>query len=110
MWVIFALLDPDPDSESGSGSTEPIESGSNPDPQPWIFFLYFLSFIFCEVGALMTDAQLLLQQAASTDGPGLVSILIEGAPNAGTGSLTRIPFSPDLLLYGNLFTVFKQNV
>ncbi len=34
--VIFALLDPDPDSESGSGSTEPIESGSNPDPQPWL--------------------------------------------------------------------------
>jgi hypothetical protein len=31
--VIFAL-DPDPDSESGSGSTDPIESGSNPDPQP----------------------------------------------------------------------------
>jgi hypothetical protein len=31
----------------------------------------------------MADAQLLLQQAASTDGPGLVSILIEGAPNAG---------------------------
>jgi hypothetical protein len=35
LWVIFALLDPDPDSESGSGSTDPIESGSNPDPQPW---------------------------------------------------------------------------
>jgi len=34
LWVIFALLDPDPDSESGSGSTDPIESGSNPDPQP----------------------------------------------------------------------------
>jgi hypothetical protein len=32
--VIFALLDPDPDSESGTGSTDPIESGSNPDPQP----------------------------------------------------------------------------
>ncbi len=31
LWVIFALLDPD----SGSGSTDPIESGSNPDPQPW---------------------------------------------------------------------------
>jgi hypothetical protein len=27
--------DPEPDSESGSGSTDPIESGSNPDPQPW---------------------------------------------------------------------------
>ncbi len=37
LWVIFALLDPDPDFEygSGSGSTDPIESGSNPDPQPW---------------------------------------------------------------------------
>ncbi len=42
MWVVFALLDlvpdlvpdpvPDPDSESGS--TGPIESGSNPDPDP----------------------------------------------------------------------------
>jgi hypothetical protein len=42
-----------------------------------------LGIFFLEVGALMTDAQLLLQQAASTDGPGLVSILIEGAPNAG---------------------------
>jgi hypothetical protein len=31
LWLIFALLDPDPDSESGS----PIESGSNPDPEPW---------------------------------------------------------------------------
>ncbi len=31
LWVIFALLDPD----SESGSTDPIESGSNPDPQPW---------------------------------------------------------------------------
>jgi hypothetical protein len=34
LWVIFALLDPNPDSEPGSGSTDPIESGSNPDPQP----------------------------------------------------------------------------
>jgi hypothetical protein len=34
LWVIFALLDPDPDSEYGS--TDPIESGSNPDPQPWL--------------------------------------------------------------------------
>jgi hypothetical protein len=33
LWVIFALLDPD--TESGSRSTDPIESGSNPDPQPW---------------------------------------------------------------------------
>ncbi len=35
LWVIFALLDPVPDSESGSGSTDPIESGFNPDLQPW---------------------------------------------------------------------------
>jgi hypothetical protein len=35
LWVIFALLDPDPDSEFGSRSTDPIESGSNPNPQPW---------------------------------------------------------------------------
>jgi hypothetical protein len=34
LWVIFALVDPDPDSEYGSGFTDPIESGSNPDPQP----------------------------------------------------------------------------
>jgi hypothetical protein len=32
LWVIFALLDPVPDPESGS--TGPIESGSNPDPDP----------------------------------------------------------------------------
>jgi hypothetical protein len=31
----------------------------------------------------MADAELLLQQAASSDGPGLVSILVEGGPNAG---------------------------
>jgi vesicle-fusing ATPase len=36
-----------------------------------------------EVGCLMADAELLLQQAASSDGPGLVSILVEGGPNAG---------------------------
>ena len=35
LWFIFGLLDPDPDSESGSGSTDPIESGFNPDLQPW---------------------------------------------------------------------------
>jgi hypothetical protein len=32
LWVIFALLDLDPDFRSGS--TGPIESGSNPDPDP----------------------------------------------------------------------------
>jgi hypothetical protein len=32
LWVIFALL-----------PTDPIESGSNPDPQPWLF--YILCFI-----------------------------------------------------------------
>jgi hypothetical protein len=32
LWVIFALLEPD--SESGYASTDPIESGSNPDPDP----------------------------------------------------------------------------
>lgn len=40
-----------------------------------------------EVGALMADAELLLQQAASNDGPGLVTILVEGAPNAGKTAL-----------------------
>jgi hypothetical protein len=36
LWVIFALLDPD--YESGSGSRGPIESGSNPDPDPQHWF------------------------------------------------------------------------
>ncbi len=34
MWVIFALLDPDTDPDSESESTDPIESGSNPKPDP----------------------------------------------------------------------------
>ncbi len=34
MWVIYALLHPDPDSQSGYGSGDPIESGSNPYPDP----------------------------------------------------------------------------
>ena len=32
---------------------------------------------------VLDDANLLIQQAASSDGPGLVSILLEGTPNAG---------------------------
>ncbi len=42
-WAIFALLDPD--RESGYGSRDPIESGSNPDPDPqhcwksWVLYL-----------------------------------------------------------------------
>ena len=36
-----------------------------------------------EVQGLLDDAKLLVQQAASQHGPGLVSILIEGAPNSG---------------------------
>ncbi len=38
-WIRIRIpnQDPDLDSESGSGSTDPIESGSNPDPQPCIF-------------------------------------------------------------------------
>jgi len=35
------------------------------------------------VGEVLGDARLLVQQAAGQHGPGLVSILIEGAPNAG---------------------------
>ena len=34
---IFLPLDPDPDRESGS--RDPIESGSNPDPDPQLCFL-----------------------------------------------------------------------
>jgi len=36
---------------------------------------------------LLADGRLLVQQAASTSGQGLVSILLEGAPNAGKSAL-----------------------
>ncbi len=36
---------------------------------------------------VLDDGALLLQQAASQDGPGLVSIMLEGAPNAGKTAL-----------------------
>lgn len=36
---------------------------------------------------VIDDGALLLQQAASQDGPGLVSIMLEGAPNAGKTAL-----------------------
>lgn len=36
---------------------------------------------------VIDDGALLIQQAASSDGPGLVSILLEGAPNAGKTAL-----------------------
>lgn len=36
---------------------------------------------------VLDDGQLLIQQANSNDGPGLVSILLEGAPNAGKSAL-----------------------
>ena len=36
---------------------------------------------------IIEDSNLLIQQAASSDGPGLVSILLEGAPNAGKTAL-----------------------
>ena len=36
---------------------------------------------------VLDDGELLIQQAASQDGPGLVSILLEGAPNAGKTAL-----------------------
>lgn len=39
------------------------------------------------VQSLLEDGQLLLQQAAGTDGSGLVSIMLEGAPNAGKTAL-----------------------
>ena len=39
-----------------------------------------------EVQGLLDDAKLLVQQAASNHGPGLVSLLIEGAPNSGNRS------------------------
>jgi len=40
-----------------------------------------------EIASILADGELLLQQAASTSGPGLVSILIEGAPNSGKSAL-----------------------
>jgi len=40
-----------------------------------------------EVQGLLDDAKLLVQQAASNHGPGLVSLLIEGAPNSGKSAL-----------------------
>jgi len=39
------------------------------------------------VQSVLDDGELLIQQAASQDGPGLVSILLEGAPNAGKTAL-----------------------
>lgn len=39
------------------------------------------------VHGLLEDGQLLLQQAAGQDGSGLVSIMLEGAPNAGKTAL-----------------------
>jgi len=39
------------------------------------------------IGDILADGRLLLQQAGSTNGPGLVSILLEGAPNAGKSAL-----------------------
>jgi len=39
------------------------------------------------IDGVLADGRLLLQQAASTNGPGLVSILLEGAPNAGKSAL-----------------------
>merc|ERR1719402_1648109 len=39
------------------------------------------------VQGVLDDGELLIQQAASSDGSGLVSILLEGAPNAGKTAL-----------------------
>jgi len=39
------------------------------------------------IGSVLADGRLLVQQVASQSGPGLVSILIEGAPNAGKSAL-----------------------
>jgi len=39
------------------------------------------------ISSILADGKLLVQQAASTSGPGLVSILLEGAPNAGKSAL-----------------------
>jgi hypothetical protein len=40
-WAFFALLDPDTDCESGYGSGVPIETGSNPVPDPKQFFFQY---------------------------------------------------------------------
>jgi len=39
------------------------------------------------VQSVLDDGELLIQQAASADGPGLVSVLLEGAPNSGKTAL-----------------------
>jgi len=39
------------------------------------------------ISSVLSDGELLLQQAQSNNGPGLVSILIEGAPNSGKSAL-----------------------
>jgi len=39
------------------------------------------------ISSILADGELLLQQAAATTGQGLVSILIEGAPNSGKSAL-----------------------
>jgi len=39
------------------------------------------------ISNILADGKLLIQQAASTSGSGLVSILLEGAPNAGKSAL-----------------------
>lgn len=39
------------------------------------------------VQSVLDDGELLIQQAASAEGPGLVSVLLEGAPNAGKSAL-----------------------
>ena len=43
-----------------------------------------------EVQGVLDDARLLIQQAASQHGPGLVSILIEGAPNSGEELICKL--------------------
>jgi len=40
-----------------------------------------------DIDSLLADGKLLVQQAASSKGSGLISILIEGAPNAGKSAL-----------------------
>jgi hypothetical protein len=62
LWVIFALLDPSPDCGSGSG--DPIESGSNPDPDPQHWYRYhgiqkFFSFHFLPRCIQMSSSQYL---------------------------------------------------
>ena len=77
----------------GPPDPDPLPFSLDPDPSPihlnaslYTLILRGLVMWGEEVQGLLDDAKLLVQQAASNHGPGLVSLLIEGAPNSGNRS------------------------